>query len=144
MKRQRKEDEKEEKGEMGTLQSFEIIASLPIWTGVNGLKIASVYKRRTEKEAASGTLLFLISFGCHMWTLEIGYSNNVGLETISLQKDEDTSLRKSACAHVGLISLELSGESSIKIFAGSVGTPQGASPSPKVGVWKVDLNLVNS
>lgn len=48
-KRQRKEDGKENGGEMGTLQSFKIIATLPIWTGVNGSKIASVYKRRTEK-----------------------------------------------------------------------------------------------
>ena len=51
---------------MGTLQSFKIIATLPIWTGVNVLKIASISKRRTEKDAASGTVLFLISFGCHI------------------------------------------------------------------------------
>lgn len=81
MKRQGK---KEEEGEMGTLQSFKIVATLPIWTRYNVLKIASIYKRRTENEAVSGTLLFLISFGCHIWTLEIGYSNNVGLGTISL------------------------------------------------------------
>lgn len=51
---------------MGTLQSFKIIATLPIWTRVNVLKIASVSKRRTEKDTASGTVLFLISFGCHI------------------------------------------------------------------------------
>lgn len=78
------EEEKEEGKDIGTLQSFKIIATLPIWTRHNVLKIASIYKRRTEKEAASGTQLFLISFDCHIEALEIGYFNNVGLESISL------------------------------------------------------------
>lgn len=52
MKRKGEEEEEEGK-EIGTLQPFKIIATLPTWTGRNVLKIASIYKSRTEKRPAA-------------------------------------------------------------------------------------------
>lgn len=53
---------------------------------------------------------FLIFFDCYIEVLEIGYFNNVGLESIFLQKDKVIFFGKLVFVYVGLIFYEFFGE----------------------------------